>query len=92
MAKDQLQQINFADDEVLDLFTDKLADFIEHEASRELYEAAIEKAVREHVERLKLPRWASFLKGPIIGWVVGWLLEYGSSLLVSMLRGVAKKQ
>jgi hypothetical protein len=86
-----LHQIDFKDVEVLNLFTNKLADFIEHEAGKELYEDAIRAAALEQINKLKLPRWARWLKGPIMRKIIGWMMEYGSELLSGILRGVAKR-
>tara|TARA_R110000868_G_scaffold182733_2_gene423775 strand:- start:4902 stop:5249 length:348 start_codon:yes stop_codon:yes gene_type:complete len=89
-TKDLINTLDLRDAGVLEHITNRVADFIENEASQDIYTEAVREAAASAVAKLKLPRWLSFLKGFITNVFVDWLMKNGIVFITQALRGIAK--
>ena len=82
-----LRKINLLNPSTLNSFTNRLASFIDHEASREIYKEVIRQLVEEMVDKYKkhIPRWIPF-KGRIAKKATVFLLKYMIGFVVGFLR------
>lgn len=87
-----LRTVDLANASTLNMFTNRLATFIESEASQDVYEDAIKQAIKKVMDRFKskLPRWLRFFKGKIASVVAEFLTENLSKMIVSFLRRLGR--